>query len=235
MNDQPDGNREVLPVAELNRIDHACEQFRAAWEAGQRPRIEDFLAAASGEGRAELLQRLVAQELTCRSRSGETPTPEEYEQRFPADASTVRQAFSRSPRSPSDRSEHSTHSNQNAALAETETQPWEGPSAPATWHARAARTHRPIQGDRHPGAWWLRHRLPRSRRGTPAGRGHQGLAPGPVCRGRGMSSVCCRRLVTSPAWRSTRRLWACTTWGVRKTAAPLSCSSTSKVTRWSRN
>jgi len=119
MNGQPDGNQEVLQVAELQQIDRACEHFQAAWEAGKQPRIEDYLAAASDNCRSELLQRLVAQELICRSRSGETPTPEEYERRFPADASTVRQAFSRSPRSPADRSEHSTYSNQNAAVAET--------------------------------------------------------------------------------------------------------------------
>jgi len=132
MNGQPDGHQEVLQVAELQQIDRACEHFQAAWEDGKQPRIEDYLAAASDNCRSELLQRLVAQELICRSRSGETPTPEEYERRFPADASTVRQAFSRSPRSPADRSEHSTHSNQNAAAAETETQQWENPKAQET-------------------------------------------------------------------------------------------------------
>ena len=140
MNGQPDGHQEVLQVAELQQIDRACEHFQAAWEAGKQPRIEDYLAVASDNCRSELLQRLVAQELICRSRSGETPTPDEYERRFPADASTVRQAFSRSPRSPSDRSEHSTHSNQNAAVAETETQQYEGPNAQVT-HASEQSEH----------------------------------------------------------------------------------------------
>lgn len=132
MNGQPDGHQGVLQVAELQQIDRACEHFQTAWEAGKHPRIEDYLAVASDSCRSELLQRLVAQELICRSRSGEAPTPEEYERRFPADASTVRQAFSRSPRSSSDRSEHSTHSHQNAAVAETETQQYEGPKTQET-------------------------------------------------------------------------------------------------------
>jgi hypothetical protein len=96
MNGQADGNREVLPVAERERIDRECQQFRAAWQAGQHPRIEDFLGDASDAARTELLGRLLADALACRSRSGEMPAPDEYEQRFPADAATVRQAFSQS-------------------------------------------------------------------------------------------------------------------------------------------
>jgi formylglycine-generating enzyme required for sulfatase activity len=128
MNDQPKGSRKVLSDAEQQQNERVCEQFRAAWEAGQRPRIEDFLATASAAARAELLERLVAEELAYRSRSGEIPKPEEYEQRFPADAATVRQAFSRPLHSTS---EHSTYSKREAGLAETETEAWQGPNTQA--------------------------------------------------------------------------------------------------------
>jgi WD40 repeat protein/formylglycine-generating enzyme required for sulfatase activity/serine/threonine protein kinase len=127
MNDHSDQNPKTLSLTELGHIDQVLTQFRAAWKSGARPRIEDFLAVASGAARAELLMRLLAEELACRSRVGETPTAEEYEHRFPADAETVRQAFSRSTSSPPERSEQNTHSHQGAALAETETQAWEPP------------------------------------------------------------------------------------------------------------
>ncbi len=126
MNDKSDSRQDVLNVVELQQIELACKQFRTAWEGGQHPRIEDYVAFASANCRSELLRRLVVQELTCRSRSGETAAAEEFERRFPADATTIRLAFSLSTRLPSDQAEDVTRSLQNAALAVTETQLWEG-------------------------------------------------------------------------------------------------------------
>jgi eukaryotic-like serine/threonine-protein kinase len=116
----------------MKHIDHAVAQFRAAWDSGTRPQIEDFLADTDDAARAELLMRLLAEELACRIRIGETPAAEEYEQRLPADAETVRQAFNRATPFAAKPSEQNTHSHQQAVLEATETQAWEPPAAKPT-------------------------------------------------------------------------------------------------------
>jgi hypothetical protein len=66
------------------RIDEACDRFEHAWQAGRRPRIEDYLADASGPEHRALLRELLVVELGYRRCQGETPTPIEYQARFPA-------------------------------------------------------------------------------------------------------------------------------------------------------
>jgi serine/threonine-protein kinase len=64
------------------QIDQVCDHFEAAWKAGQRPRIEDYLADTPEPGQALLLCELVALEIAYRRRLGEEPRPEEYHARF---------------------------------------------------------------------------------------------------------------------------------------------------------
>jgi hypothetical protein len=56
-----------LSVAE--RIDAACDRFEAEWKAGNRPRIEDYLAAAPASDREPLREALVGIELELSGRS----------------------------------------------------------------------------------------------------------------------------------------------------------------------
>jgi hypothetical protein len=44
------------------QIDQVCDHFEAAWKAGQRPRIEDYLADTPEPGHGLLLCELVALE-----------------------------------------------------------------------------------------------------------------------------------------------------------------------------
>jgi hypothetical protein len=55
-----------LSIAE--RVDAACDRFEAEWKAGNRPRIEDYLAAAPESDRQELRQALLAIELELQGR-----------------------------------------------------------------------------------------------------------------------------------------------------------------------
>jgi predicted Ser/Thr protein kinase len=64
-------------------IDAQGEPFEEAWERGERPRIEDYLAGVSEPARTDLLRHLLVIELQRRRGSGEQPTPEEYRARFP--------------------------------------------------------------------------------------------------------------------------------------------------------
>ena len=60
-----------LPPTIVDRIDRVCDQFEAAWRAGQRPRIEDHLVEAVGPERSALLRELLLAELECRQGGGD--------------------------------------------------------------------------------------------------------------------------------------------------------------------
>jgi hypothetical protein len=78
---QPGAESRLLEQA--RRVDQLCTAFEAAWNAGQRPRIEDYLPAGSAAERAALLRELLPLEADYRRRAGEAPQPEEYQPRFP--------------------------------------------------------------------------------------------------------------------------------------------------------
>jgi WD40 repeat protein len=65
------------------RVDQVCTAFEAAWKAGQRPRLEDYLPAGPEAERAAILRELVPLEAEYRRRTGEQPQAEEYQRRFP--------------------------------------------------------------------------------------------------------------------------------------------------------
>ncbi len=58
------------------RLEEACCRFEEAWQAGRRPRLEDFLTDAEGPEREALLRELLRLELHYRCRAGEGPCPE---------------------------------------------------------------------------------------------------------------------------------------------------------------
>src|SRR5262249_28129344 len=72
----------AVPLSLQKRVDEACDGFEAAWRAGQRPRIEEYLADLPEPDPQEFLRALLALELELRSAGGDKPAPEEYEQRF---------------------------------------------------------------------------------------------------------------------------------------------------------
>ena len=87
-----------LSATRAEELDRACDRFEAAWRAGERPRIEDYLAEAAGpSGRRCCGELLAARAASWRRRAGERPRAEEYLARFPADAALVRAAFGAPP------------------------------------------------------------------------------------------------------------------------------------------
>src|SRR5215471_15210135 len=79
-----------LPLSVDERIDAVCTRFEAAWQAGQQPRLEDFLGAAEGSEREALLSELLGVELDYRCQGGSVPAVEEYLGRFPGDEPLLR-------------------------------------------------------------------------------------------------------------------------------------------------
>jgi formylglycine-generating enzyme required for sulfatase activity len=85
-----------LPLSLEQLLDPICRRFEAAWQAGEQPRIEDYLAEAPPEAREALLRELLALELAYRRQGGVGPSPEEYEGRFPGQTALVREVFATS-------------------------------------------------------------------------------------------------------------------------------------------
>jgi serine/threonine protein kinase/Tfp pilus assembly protein PilF len=84
----------------ITHVDDACDRFEMAWQAGLRPRIEDYLGKTLDPERAILLQGLLVLELVYRRHLGEQPTPEEYLTRFPESAALIDEALNRERSSP---------------------------------------------------------------------------------------------------------------------------------------
>jgi tetratricopeptide (TPR) repeat protein len=84
-----------LPVAEMQRIDEACDRFEAAWRGGDRPDLRTFLAELEGVARARLLRELLELELEFLSEAGEMPDPRRYRERLPEHVDIVDAVFAR--------------------------------------------------------------------------------------------------------------------------------------------
>jgi tRNA A-37 threonylcarbamoyl transferase component Bud32 len=80
---RPSDTADLSPSA-VQRQDQVCNRFEAAWKAGQRPRIEEYLEKVPAEERLHLLRELVGLEMDYRGRAGEPITLEDYRARFPA-------------------------------------------------------------------------------------------------------------------------------------------------------
>jgi serine/threonine-protein kinase len=85
-----------LDVREVGReVDATCDRFEAAWRAGDRPRIEDFLDVTVDSDLPVLLRHLLNIELDYRAGLGESPEPSEYRRRFPRHEGLIDSIFAR--------------------------------------------------------------------------------------------------------------------------------------------
>ena len=76
-------NLESLSTHQLEHIAELGDPFEASWRAGRRPRLKDILTGVNAPERPALLGVLLAQEWEVRLRLGESPTIQEYRDRFP--------------------------------------------------------------------------------------------------------------------------------------------------------
>ena len=74
-------------------IDAICDRFEAAWKAGQRPRIEDYLCSLPEQARVSLFRQLLAVDLHYRRAAGESVDESQYRERFPHYQNAVADAF----------------------------------------------------------------------------------------------------------------------------------------------
>jgi serine/threonine protein kinase len=83
----------ALPLSEARHVDAICDHFEAAWLAGQRPRIEDYLGNVPEPERPFLLRELLRLELAYRRGCSETLLVGDYVKRFSGYAGLVETVF----------------------------------------------------------------------------------------------------------------------------------------------
>lgn len=84
-----------LPIAALERIDDLCAEFERKWQSNEPTTIESMLAGeVTAEARDVLLAELIVLDVDYRRRRGETPTRQEFLDRFPGDSNAINDALS---------------------------------------------------------------------------------------------------------------------------------------------
>ncbi len=83
-----------LPIAALERIDDLCAEFERQWQSNEPPTIESMMAGdVTDVEREVLLAELFVLEVDYRRRRGDTPTKQEYLDRFPDHAKAINDAL----------------------------------------------------------------------------------------------------------------------------------------------
>jgi serine/threonine protein kinase len=77
----------------LRRAIEVCDRFEADWRADRPSSLEAYLEKAPSEDRRAVFQMLLGLEVELRRARGEKPTPQEYLNRFPEEATRVEMAF----------------------------------------------------------------------------------------------------------------------------------------------
>jgi serine/threonine-protein kinase len=93
MNGTPHWDYPTLPLPSLERIDRVCLAFEDAWQAGQRPRVEEYCAGTLEPERSAMLRHLLLLELEYRQHRGESPAREEYYERLPGERAIIDETF----------------------------------------------------------------------------------------------------------------------------------------------
>ncbi len=78
----------------MRRVDLVCDSFDRCCQAGQRPRIEDYLDDADATALPVLREELLRVELEWRCRSDQPPQVSDYRERFPECAGVLSQWLS---------------------------------------------------------------------------------------------------------------------------------------------
>ncbi|MEO1498335.1 MAG: serine/threonine-protein kinase [Planctomycetota bacterium] len=85
-----DGGR---PDSIGSQIDALCDAFEASWRRGEKPSIEEAIAALPASAHDGGLRELIRVEAELRRDAGESISPEEYASRFPSSSAIVSQVL----------------------------------------------------------------------------------------------------------------------------------------------
>ena len=93
MSQSPQPRRGTGPPTAGRHVDEVCDRFEAAWLAGQRPCVKEYLGEAPEPERSDLFRELLKLDLHYRQQQQETPTEAEYCQPFPEYADLIHAVF----------------------------------------------------------------------------------------------------------------------------------------------
>ncbi len=82
--------RDPQSLEVLRQIDEACTNFERSLRRGELLSIEEIVAKASPDTRQQLLRDLLILEMEYRSKNGESPSLDQFRQRFPNDVPLVK-------------------------------------------------------------------------------------------------------------------------------------------------
>lgn len=89
-----------LPLAGAEHLDRVCDRFEAAWVAGERPALAEYLGPFTGPERAALARELIELDVYYRRLAGEFPQPSDYDGLDPGlDRDWLTRALDAAPRS----------------------------------------------------------------------------------------------------------------------------------------
>jgi predicted Ser/Thr protein kinase len=83
----------TLPPAQVLELERACDRFEAAWRAGRRPRVEEYLGETPEPARSKLLRDLLTLDLAYRRLAGERPCPDDYRTGLTAHGELINSVF----------------------------------------------------------------------------------------------------------------------------------------------
>src|SRR5262249_31680025 len=86
-----------LSLSAERRVDDVCLRFENALRTSDTAGIETYLDGVAEPERGALLHELMRLEIDYRERRGDAPKIEEYQERFPAYASTIANWYSFEP------------------------------------------------------------------------------------------------------------------------------------------
>src|SRR5262245_30497935 len=79
----------TLSPGEARLVDQTCDRFEAAWKAGQRPDLGEFLGTVAEPVRSALLRQLLFLDWDYRRRANDVPRESDYRACFPGDTALI--------------------------------------------------------------------------------------------------------------------------------------------------
>lgn len=93
MNGELRDSEELPPLPRQARMIAICDRFENAWKAGHAPQLDDHLNECEPSEQPLLFRELLALDVHYRKKAGQTPSPQEYRDRYPQHGDLIKEVF----------------------------------------------------------------------------------------------------------------------------------------------